>query len=128
MATITARVFRFDPENDARPRFAQYRVEATEDISVLVLLDRIQREMDPTLSFRSYCCGLQACGSCLMRINEKRAFACLTLIKPGEKVAVEPLTYPEGHIKDLVVETEEAEYWNHEADMNPARMDDHNSR
>jgi len=24
-------------------------------------------------------------------------------VKPGEKVTVEPLSFPEGHIKDLVV-------------------------
>ena len=99
---ITALVFRFDPDHDAEPRYQEYRVPFEEETSVLVLLNRIQREMDETLSFRSFCCGLQRCGSCLMRIEHKRKFACLTLVKPGEKVTVEPLTYPDGHIKDLV--------------------------
>lgn len=100
--TVTARVFRYDPDNDAEPRFQEYSVAVDDDTSVLVLLNRIQQELDETLSFRSFCCGLQLCRSCLMRINGKRRFACITLVKQGERVTIEPLTYPEGHIKDLV--------------------------
>ena len=112
MALIKAQVFRFDPENDEKPCYVEYVVDAAEETYVLVLLDRIQREKDPTLSFRSFCCGLQSCGSCLMRINKKRMFACLTTVKPGEEVIIDPLTYPEGHIKDLVVETQESQWTN----------------
>jgi succinate dehydrogenase / fumarate reductase iron-sulfur subunit len=101
--TITAVVFRYDPDLDTEPRYQEYRVLVEEETSVLVLLNRIQREMDETLSFRSFCCGLQLCRSCLMRINRKRKFACITLVKPGERVTVDPLTFPDGHIKDLVV-------------------------
>jgi succinate dehydrogenase / fumarate reductase iron-sulfur subunit len=100
---VLARVFRFDPEKDAEPYYAEYRVEADQQLSVLVLLNRIQSEIDQTLSFRSYCCGLQMCRSCLMKINRKKAFACLTLARPGEEVVIEPATYPESHVKDLVV-------------------------
>ncbi len=106
MTAVMARVFRFNPETDDKPHYVEYQVDATEEMSVLVLLDHIQRKTDPTLSFRSYCCGLQTCMSCMMRINGKRSFACLTLVRPGEKVTIDPLTYPEGHIKDLVVEME----------------------
>jgi len=101
--TITAVVFRHDPDLDKEPRYQEYHVLVEEETSVLVLLNRIQREMDETLSFRSFCCGLQLCRSCLMRINGRRRFACITLVKPGERVTVDPLTFPEGHIKDLVV-------------------------
>jgi len=103
MAPIKALVFRFDPEKDEEPHYVPYTVDASEETYVIVLLDRIQREVDPTLSFRSYCCGLQLCGSCRIRINKKSKFACLTTVKPGEEVILDPLTYPEGHIKDLVV-------------------------
>jgi len=78
-------------------------VEAEGEVSVLMLLSRIYHEIDPTLGFRNYCCGLQMCRSCLMKIDHKTQFACLTLVKPGDVVTVEPLTYPDGHIKDLVV-------------------------
>jgi succinate dehydrogenase/fumarate reductase-like Fe-S protein len=102
--TITAKVFRFDPDYDKEPRYTEYTVPADEEVSVLVLLNRIQQEIDPTLSFRSFCCGLQMCGSCLMRVDGKRRFACITLVKPGARITVDPLTFPAGHIKDLVVE------------------------
>ena len=102
--TITALVFRYDPDKDTEPRYEHYRMPAEEEISALVLINRIQQEIDPTLSFRSFCCGLQMCRSCLMRINGKRRFACITFVKPGEEVTLDPLTFPNGHIKDLVAE------------------------
>ena len=104
MDPVRALVFRFDPERDDKPRYAEYAVDIAEETYVIVLLDRIQREMDATLSFRSYCCGLQSCGSCRVRINKKRKFACLTTVRPGDEIVIDPLTFPENHIKDLVVE------------------------
>lgn len=100
---ITAVVFRYNPDEDREPRYQEYHLEAEEEVSVLTLLNRIQKEIDPTLSFRSYCCGLQMCGSCLMTIDRKKRYACFTLVKPGGQVTIGPLSYPEGHIKDLVV-------------------------
>ena len=100
---ITVIVFRYDPEKDKEPYYDKYRVNTEEEMSVLVLLNRIESEIDPTLSFRSYCCGLQMCRSCLMKINHRKQLACVTTVGPGEKVTVEPATYPEDHIKDLVV-------------------------
>lgn len=100
---ITANVFRYDPDVDKEPYYKEYRVKADEDMLVLALLGLIQKEIDQTLSFRNFCCGLQMCQSCLMKINHRKRFACLTTVKPGEKVIIEPATYPESHIKDLVV-------------------------
>jgi succinate dehydrogenase/fumarate reductase-like Fe-S protein len=100
---ITAVVFRFDPDKDAQPYYAEYQVESDQELSVLVLLNRIQNEIDQTLSFRSYCCGLQMCQSCRVKVNQKKRLACLTLAKPGERIVIEPTTYPDFHIKDLVV-------------------------
>ena len=99
---ITAIVFRYDPERDEKPYYNEYQVKAEGEMSVLMLLNLIHNEIDPTLSFRSFCCGLQMCGFCLMKINDKKRFACLTLVKPGEKVTIEPASYPDGLIKDLV--------------------------
>ena len=104
---ITAKVFRYDPDTDSSPYFKEYEVSADEEMSVLVLLDRIQKEMDPTLSFRSYCCGLQMCRSCLMKINSRKTLACVTLVSPGEETVIEPVSYPEGHVKDLIVKTDD---------------------
>ena len=99
---ITASIFRYDPDKDSEPRYDEYRVETDEEMSVLALLKRIQEEKDQTLSFRSYCCGLQMCRSCLMKINNRKKFACLTIIRPGEHITLEPAVYPDSHIKDLV--------------------------
>ena len=101
--SITVKVFRFDPSTDQRPYFKEYELVVKEKMSVLVILNRIQHEIDPTLSFRNYCCGLQMCRSCLMKIDHKKRFACLTLVKPGESVIIEPATFPDSHIKDLAV-------------------------
>lgn len=100
---ITALIFRFDPDRDKKPYYAEYRLETKEPMSVLVLLNRIQTELDQTLSFRDYCCGLQMCRSCMVKVNQKRKLACLTIVKPGESIIIDPITFPEHHIKDLVV-------------------------
>ena len=104
---IKVNIFRYDPDTDEDPIFKSYRVKAPEEVSVLVILDRIQKEQDQTLSFRSYCCGLQNCQSCRMKINQKPLFACLTIIKPGAEITVEPLSFPDQHVKDLVVDAKE---------------------
>jgi succinate dehydrogenase/fumarate reductase-like Fe-S protein len=106
---VIASVFRFDPNTDKKPYFKEYQVTLENEMSVLVLLNRIQNEIDPTLSFRNYCCGLQMCKSCLMKINHRKRFACLTLVRPGESVMIEPATYPKSHIKDLVVKLSDKE-------------------
>ena len=100
---ITAKIFRYNPATDKEAYFKSYKILVEEEISVLLLLDRIQKEIDPTLSFKSFCCGLQMCGSCLVRIDGKKKFACLTIIKPGMNISIEPYKYPDSHIKDLVV-------------------------
>jgi succinate dehydrogenase / fumarate reductase iron-sulfur subunit len=104
---VLANVFRYNPDTDKDPFFKEYKVPVEGQISVLMLLDRIYREQDQSLSFRSYCCGLQMCRSCLMKINQKRKFACLTLVAPGETVVIEPASFPWYHVKDLVVHIKE---------------------
>ena len=104
---IIAKIFRFDPDRDREPRFQEYSISTEEDTTVLMLLDRIYREQDTTLSFRNYCCGLQMCRSCLMKINQKKKFACLTRVEPGEEVVLEPVSFPDQHIKDLVIQIKE---------------------
>ena len=100
---ITAIVFRYDAESGGKPRYDEYRVDAAEEMTVLVLLNTIQQKMDPTLGFRSYCCGLQLCRSCVMKVNHKKQLACIIRVKPGERVIIEPESFPERHIRDLVV-------------------------
>ena len=106
---VTASIFRYDPESDRSPRYDEFRVPVKSKLTVLMLLDRIQKEIDPTLSFRNYCCGLQMCRSCVMKVDRKKCLACITLVKPGDRITVEPFTFPEGHIKDLVVQASNRE-------------------
>jgi fumarate reductase (CoM/CoB) subunit B len=107
--SIKVVVFRYDPAAGDPPRYDEFRVDAGEEMSVLLLLDKIQKEIDPTLGFRAYCCGLQMCRSCLVKINRKNRLACITLVKPGEEVLVEPATFSEKHIRDLVVSADYGE-------------------
>jgi succinate dehydrogenase / fumarate reductase iron-sulfur subunit len=101
-STATLRVFRFDPDADVSPRYEEYQVAVEDPVSVLVLLSRIQKEQDRTLALRDYSCGLQLCGSCLMKINGKKKFACHELVRGGETLTVEPLSFPDRHVRDLV--------------------------
>jgi succinate dehydrogenase/fumarate reductase-like Fe-S protein len=104
---ITLKVFRFDPDVDQDPRFQEYRMAVEGRSTVLMLLDRIQREVDPSLSFRDYCCGLQTCRSCLLKINKKTKMACMEQVAPGDRLTIEPVSFPERHVKDLVVMSKE---------------------
>jgi succinate dehydrogenase/fumarate reductase-like Fe-S protein len=103
----TLRVFRFDPDSDKEPRFDEYKFTVQEPVSVLVALSRLQKEQDPTLAFRDYSCGLQLCGSCLLKINGKQQVACHQLVRGGETLTLEPLFFPERHVRDLVYIPEE---------------------
>jgi len=106
---ITASVFRFDPDKDIEPYYHEYQIKAEERMTILRLLNYIHCEIDPTLSFRRFCCSLYMCRSCVMKINHQKSYACFTEVKPGEKVIIEPITYPDLHIKDLVVKLTDKE-------------------
>ena len=99
---VTAVVFRYDPGVDEAPYYQEYRVPVLGPLVVLRLLSRIHNEIDPTLSIRDYCCGLQLCRSCVLRVNERKRVSCHALIAPGDRVVIEPVRFPEGHLKDLV--------------------------
>lgn len=101
-SVATLRVFRFDPDVDKEPRFEEFLFVVEEQIPVLVALSRIQKEQDPTLAFRDYSCGLQLCGSCQLKINGKKQFACHELLRGGQTLTLEPLYFPENHVRDLV--------------------------
>ncbi len=99
MKTITVRVFRFDPENDAQSRFVPYTVNVNDGARVLHVLHAIHDEIDPTLSYR-YCCGSGQCGSCAVRINGEPGLACMEEARDG--MTIMPLNLPVK--KDLVVD------------------------
>jgi succinate dehydrogenase/fumarate reductase iron-sulfur protein len=75
-------------------------------MTVLDALFIIQREHDPTLSFRCSC-RVGMCGTCAMRVNWMPRLACQTRVETlnAKSIIIEPLaTLPV--VKDLVVDLE----------------------
>ena len=104
---VNFRIYRFDPEKDAEPRYQNYEVEADPSDRILDCLNKIHREQDPTLSFRMSC-GHGICGSDGMTINGKSALSCQKLVKDfekGKEILLEPLKVFKV-IKDLIVDQE----------------------
>ena len=102
---VIIQVLRSSFPGEKEPRTQEYRLalEKNEKKSLLQALEEIYQTQDDTLAFRRFCCGLQFCNSCMMRVNKKNTHACMTILKPGETYNVGPLS---GHkvIRDLIVE------------------------
>ena len=75
--TIRLRIYRYDPDKDAKPLHADLEVEL--DGHERMLLDALMKlkAVDDTLSFRRSC-REGVCGSDAMNINGKNGLACLT--------------------------------------------------
>lgn len=101
---VSIKIKRYNPNVDKEPYYQNYRIKLKEEkINLLQALEFIYQEKDETLTFRRYCCGIQFCNSCRMKVNGKVAHACLTLLSPGQEMIVEPL--PKRKVKrDLIVE------------------------
>ena len=88
-SSIFVRAWRHDPERVAESRFQTYEVATAEPLSVMALLAKIH-EMDASFACRTSTCFKGQCGSCLVRVNGQDVLGCITLIKPGEAVVLEP--------------------------------------
>ena len=77
MALRTFKIYRYDPDTDAKPYMQTIEVEL--DGSERMLLDALMKlkAMDPAISFRRSC-REGVCGSDAMNINGKNGLACLT--------------------------------------------------
>ena len=96
------RVYRFDPESEARPRLDIYTLDL-DDCGPMVLdaLLKIKNEIDPTLTFRRSC-REGVCGSCAMNIKGLNTLACTTSISDYKgAIGIYPLPHM-SVIKDLV--------------------------
>ena len=103
MTKRSFQIYRYDPDNDARPRMQAIDVEL--DGSERMLLDVLMKlkALDPSLAFRRSC-REGVCGSDAMNINGKNGLACLTNMRtlPGT-VVLKPLPgLPV--IRDLIVD------------------------
>jgi len=101
---IQLKVFRFHPENDAKPHFQTWSLDVDPNERVLDVLEYVRDRLDGTLSFRRSCAHA-VCGSDAMRINGRNLLACKVLIKDLKiaQITVEPLLGLRV-IKDLIVD------------------------
>ena len=97
------RIYRSDPEKDAKPYLQDFDVAL--DPHDRMLLDALVRlkAVDDTLAFRRSC-REGVCGSDAMNINGKNGLACVTNLKTlAEPVVLKPLPgLPV--IRDLIVD------------------------
>ena len=100
---VDLRILRFDPEQDQRAHWEDYRVEAEPMTRVLDLLHAVKWEQDGSLTFRRSCAH-GVCGSDAMLINGRNRLACKTRVdQVGTRISVAPLpAFPV--VKDLVVD------------------------
>jgi succinate dehydrogenase / fumarate reductase iron-sulfur subunit len=89
---VVFRIRRFDPTQDAAPRWEEFRLPYTDGMTVLDGLKKIKETTAPALAWRSSC-RMGVCGSCGMLINGKARLACNTQIAElgTPLVAVAPL-------------------------------------
>ena len=103
----TVRIFRYDPKVGGEGHFDTYQLDIPkpEITTILDVLLRIQKEQDPTISFR-FACRVNMCGSCGMVINGCEGLACKTNVSalpPNQDITIRPLNhFPV--VKDLVVD------------------------
>jgi len=105
MNSFLFKVSRSAPDG-ASKQVQSFRVAIQERMTVLDALFAIQRERDPSLSFR-YSCRVAMCGTCAMYINRIPRLACKTGIEnlASETITVEPLPHLPV-LKDLIVSLE----------------------
>ncbi|AGK99693.1 succinate dehydrogenase/fumarate reductase iron-sulfur subunit [Desulfoscipio gibsoniae] len=89
---ITAKIFRYDPEVDAEPRFDTFKVPVIKNMAVLDVVMHVQNYIDKTLAFRCSC-RIGMCGSCAMYINGRPRLACRTQVSSlgSSEITIMPL-------------------------------------
>lgn len=100
--TISVDVFRYTPSTGKKGYFQRVEIESPEAVSVKNLLDRVH-SLDPTFACRTFNCFKGMCGACMVRVNGKNVFGCITLVQPGEYVKIEPHSKYKV-IRDVVVD------------------------
>lgn len=90
----------------AEGAFQTFRVPRRPNQTVLDVVTEIQREQDPTLSYR-FACRVGMCGSCAMMVNGRPRWTCRTRVSQaadaGGALKLEPLRNFTV-VKDLAVE------------------------
>ena len=115
------KVYRYNPESQARPAFQDYDVRLrASDHKVLDALVRL-KEQDDSLAFRRSC-REGVCGSDAMNINGRNALACITALdEVKEPVVLAPLPgFPV--IRDLIVDM--TTFFRHYHEIRPYLVND----
>ena len=86
--TVRVTYFRFDPTLDPEPRRPTFEVPIQGTMSVLNVLEYIQRYLDPSIAYYS-CCRRGLCGKCGVKVNGTPGLACEMVVE-GDMV-IEPL-------------------------------------
>jgi succinate dehydrogenase / fumarate reductase iron-sulfur subunit len=102
----TFKVYRYDPETDANPRWDTYRVDTSKfGPMILDAMLYIKNEVDSTLAFRRSC-REGVCGSCAFNIGGRNTLACTKGWEEyGDTIQISPLPHMPV-IKDLVPDLE----------------------
>jgi len=85
---IKVTCYRFDPVTDKQPRQETYVVPIQGIMSVLNVLEYIQRHHDPSLAYYS-CCRRGLCAKCPVKVNGVNGLAC-EMVVDGD-IVVEPI-------------------------------------
>ena len=88
--------------------FATYRVPRLESQTVLDVVTHVQRQIDPSLSYR-FACRVGMCGSCAMTVNGVARWTCRTHVAKvdrGDALEIAPLANLPV-IKDLATDMRE---------------------
>ncbi|HXM80711.1 MAG TPA: succinate dehydrogenase/fumarate reductase iron-sulfur subunit [Burkholderiales bacterium] len=102
--TISIECLRYHPGTDAAPRYQNYEVPFTDDMSVLQGLQYIKDHLDGSLTFR-WSCRMAICGSCGYMVNGVPQLGCQIFLRDyyPRGVRVEPLNhFP--IVRDLVID------------------------
>ena len=98
--SITARICRFDPTTDTKPRYETYEVPYVQWMRVLDVLNYLVEEKDVELAHPWYC-GTEKCGHCAVRVNGREVLACWESAE--REMLIEPLRHLPV-VRDLVVD------------------------
>jgi succinate dehydrogenase / fumarate reductase iron-sulfur subunit len=101
------KIYRYNPETDAKPYIQAYELDNVEPgMMLLAALLRIKDEQDETLSFRRSC-GEGVCGSDGMNINGTNALACITPLENlKQPIEIKPLPgLPV--VRDLIIDMDQ---------------------
>jgi succinate dehydrogenase/fumarate reductase iron-sulfur protein len=100
LQTLSAQIFRFDPETEGAPRYETVTVPYEKDMRVLDVLDYAVENHGLEVGYRWFC-GVKRCGMCGVSVNGKPALACWEKATPGVKI--DPLPNMKV-VRDLVVD------------------------